>query len=218
MSATTSTPTASQPPKGNLYLVSAPSGAGKTSLIAQLLPLLPQLEVSVSHTTRPQRPGEQDGVNYHFVSEDQFQQLVAEEAFFEHAQVFGNFYGTSRHSVNQRLAAGVDVILEIDWQGAQQIRQQQPDALSIFILPPSAQVLRDRLNKRGQDTATIIEGRMRQAISEMSHWQEYDYLIINDDFNSALQQLKAIFLAKRLETPRQSQQQAALIKELVPLN
>lgn len=202
--------------RGRLYVVSAPSGAGKTSLIAALLKQVKQLEVSVSHTTRAMRPGEQQGVNYHFVDEEAFHALVDEGAFFEHAQVFGNFYGTSRLAINQRLAAGVDVILEIDWQGAQQVRKQLPETLGIFILPPSLQALRERLNARGQDSAEVIEGRMQQAMNEMSHWHEYDYLLINDDFSEAVSELKAIFIAKRLELAKQRVEKAALLTELVP--
>lgn len=205
------------PSKGLLYVISAPSGAGKTSLVAALLQELNKVEVSVSHTTRAMRPGEQDGVNYHFVQPQAFQALVEQGAFFEHAQVFGNFYGTSRLAINQRLEAGIDVILEIDWQGAQQVRQQQPDAIGIFILPPSLQALRERLNGRGQDSAEVIEGRMQQAISEMSHWHEYDYLLINDDFSQALSELKAVFVAKRLELAKQRLNNAALLTELLPV-
>lgn len=205
------------PSKGLLYVISAPSGAGKTSLVAALLQELNKVEVSVSHTTRAMRPGEQDAVNYHFVQPQAFQALVEQGAFFEHAQVFGNFYGTSRLAINQRLEAGIDVILEIDWQGAQQVRQQQPDAIGIFILPPSLQALRERLNGRGQDSAEVIEGRMQQAISEMSHWHEYDYLLINDDFSQALSELKAVFVAKRLELAKQRLNNAALLTELLPV-
>lgn len=204
--------------RGRLYVVSAPSGAGKTSLIAALLPLVPKLEVSVSLTTRPQRPGEENGINYHFVSQEQFAELIQQQAFFEHAEVFGNFYGTSRATVEQQLAAGIDVILEIDWQGAQQVRKQYAEAIGIFILPPSSAELRNRLTKRGQDSAAVIDGRMQQAISEMSHWHEYDYVIINAEFSAALAELKAIFIAKRLELSQQRQRQAALIADLVPLD
>lgn len=203
--------------KGRLYIISAPSGAGKTSLIAKLLQQLNRLEVSVSHTTRATRPGEQDGINYHFISQQAFLRVVDQGEFFEYAEVFGNYYGTSRLAVNQRLEAGVDVILEIDWQGAQQVRKLEPEAIGIFILPPSLEALRERLNGRGQDSAEIIEDRMQQAISEMSHWHEYDYLLINDDFSQALDELKAIFVAKRLELANQSQEKAALLAELVPI-
>ncbi|NLW06258.1 MAG: guanylate kinase [Pseudomonadaceae bacterium] len=202
--------------KGHLYVISAPSGAGKTSLVAALLQEVNQLEVSVSHTTRKIRPGEQDGINYHFVDKPAFQALVDEGAFFEHAEVFGNFYGTSRPAINKRLEAGIDVILEIDWQGAQQVRQQLPEALGIFILPPSLQALRERLNARGQDSAEVIEGRMQQARNEMSHWQEYDYLLVNDEFSQALSELKAIFVAKRLELAKQRLEKASLLAELLP--
>ncbi len=202
--------------KGRLYVVSAPSGAGKTSLIAALLQQVDQLEVSVSHTTRAMRPGEKDGFNYHFVDKSAFQALIEEGVFFEYAEVFGNYYGTSSQAINQRLNAGIDVILEIDWQGAQQVRKQMPEAIGVFILPPSLQALRERLTSRGQDSVDVIEGRMQQAISEMSHWQEYDYLLINDDFFQTLSELKAIFVAKRLESDKQKIKNAVLLAELVP--
>lgn len=202
--------------KGCLYVVSAPSGAGKTSLIAALLQEMHELEVSVSHTTRAMRPGEQNGVNYHFVDKQAFQDLVKQGAFFEHAEVFGNFYGTSRLVVQERLQAGADVILEIDWQGAEQVRKQMPEAIGVFILPPSLLALNKRLNARGQDSAEVIEARMQQAISEMSHWQEYDYLLVNDDFSQTLGELKAIFVANRLELARQKEKNADLLVELLP--
>lgn len=201
--------------QGQLYIVAAPSGAGKTSLVAALLRHLHQLEVSVSHTTRAPRPGEVDGVNYHFTTPAAFQQLIAEDVFFEWAEVFGNFYGTSQQSVEARLAAGVDVILEIDWQGAQQVRQKMPQALSIFILPPSLEALQQRLTQRGQDSAEVIAGRMQQAQSEMSHWAEFDYLVINDDFDQALADLRAIFQAQRLTRERQAQMQHSRLTNLL---
>lgn len=203
------------PAQGRLYILSAPSGAGKTSLVAALLKELPRLEVSVSHTTRAPRPGEENGKNYHFVDPSAFKGLVEQGVFFEYAEVFGNFYGTSQLAVEERLAAGVDVILEIDWQGAQQVRKKLPDALSVFILPPSQQALRERLQARGQDSEEVIEGRMQQAISEMSHFAEYDYLVINDRFEQALAELKAIFIAQRLATVSQKQCHAALLDDLL---
>ena len=204
-----------KPTLGRLYILSAPSGAGKTSLVAALLERLANLEVSVSHTTRLARPGEKDGVNYHFVCQEVFQKLVGQGAFFESAEVFGNFYGTAQQSVEERLAAGQDVILEIDWQGARQVRKKMPDAISIFILPPSQQALQERLNHRGQDSAEIIAGRMQQAISEMSHYPEYDYLVVNDRFEQALQELEAIFVSNRLLVARQQQARQELLQQLL---
>lgn len=200
---------------GTLYIVSAPSGAGKTSLVAALLERLPSVRVSVSHTTRAPRPGEQDGVNYHFVDRDAFAAMQAEGAFLESAEVFGNFYGTSQRWVEQTLAEGYDLILEIDWQGAQQVRRLLPEARSIFILPPTQQALRQRLTNRGQDSDEVIERRMREAVSEMSHYVEYDYLVINDDFAQALDDLKAIFRANQLGQPRQQQRHAKLLQALL---
>ena len=188
---------------GRLYIISAPSGAGKTSLVAALLKADSTIEVSVSHTTRKSRPGEQDGINYHFVDVQSFEKLISEDAFLEHAKVFDNYYGTSRAWIESRLAAGQDVILEIDWQGAQQVRKIMPDAMSIFILPPSKDALRSRLMGRGQDSEEIIERRMSEAESESSHYGEYDYLVINDDFDVALADLVSIFRAQRLLTGQQ---------------
>lgn len=190
--------------KGRLYIVSAPSGAGKTSLVSKLLQADKKIEVSVSHTTRDPRPGEEDGVNYNFVSVQDFETLIGEDGFLEHAKVFDNYYGTSQAWVEQRLQSGQDVILEIDWQGAQQVRKLIPNALSIFILPPSKAALESRLKGRGQDSDETIAKRMAQAASESSHYNEYDYLIINDDFDQALAELKAIFLAQRTTIERQS--------------
>lgn len=200
---------------GNLYIVSAPSGAGKTSLVKALLEAEPRVRVSVSHTTRPMRPGEVDGVNYHFVSREQFTAMLEQDAFLEHAQVFDNFYGTSQHWVEQTLAEGYDLILEIDWQGAQQVRRLLPQAKSIFILPPTQEALRHRLTNRGQDSGEIIERRMRDAVSEMSHYVEFDYLVINDDFGHALQDLKAIFRANQLLQAPQQMRHGGLLSELL---
>ncbi|WP_313646899.1 guanylate kinase [Pseudomonas sp.] len=200
---------------GTLYIVSAPSGAGKTSLVTALIEADPRVSVSVSHTTRVMRPGEQHGVNYHFVSHDAFEELIAQGDFLEHAEVFGNFYGTSRSALQHVLDQGNDLILEIDWQGAQQVRALMPEALSVFILPPSQQALRARLDGRGQDSEEIIAGRMREAVSEMVHYDEYDYVIINDDFALALDELKSVFVANRLLLKKQQQRHSQLLEELL---
>ncbi|MDZ7686732.1 MAG: guanylate kinase [Gammaproteobacteria bacterium] len=177
---------------GRLFVVAAPSGAGKTSLVRALIERCPDVEVTVSHTTRPQRPGERDGVNYFFVSPREFKDMQARDAFVESATVFGNFYGTSYAEIDRVTASGRHVILEIDWQGARQIRATRPAALSIFILPPSLDTLRERLSARAQDDETTIDRRMAEAISEMSHYREFDYVVVNDDFGVALDQLDAI--------------------------
>lgn len=182
---------------GTLFIFSAPSGAGKTSLVTALLKSTSHIGVSVSHTTRQPRPGEENGVAYHFTDVPTFQQMVGDGAFLEHAQVFDNYYGTSQVWVESELAAGRDVILEIDWQGAQQVRRLMPDAVSVFIAPPSIAALRQRLQGRGQDNEDTINRRMRDARSEMSHYGEYDYLIINDDFDNTLQELRSIVIARR---------------------
>ncbi|WP_338522101.1 guanylate kinase [Pseudomonas batumici] len=200
---------------GTLYIISAPSGAGKTSLVKALIDAEPQIRVSVSHTTRAMRPGEENGVNYHFVDRAEFVSMVEHGDFLEQAEVFGNLYGTSQSHLQQTLDAGHDLILEIDWQGAEQVRRQMPGARSIFILPPSQQALRQRLTNRGQDSDAIIEGRMREAVSEMSHYVEYDFLIINDDFAHALDDLKAIFRANRLQQLPQQQRFTQLLSELL---
>jgi len=179
-------------PQGRLFILSAPSGAGKTSLAKALVESDPTVEFSVSHTTRPMRPGEQDGVHYHFVSLADFERLIGEGVFLEHAEVFGNRYGTSRRAIEALLAAGRSVLLDIDWQGARAVKAQMPEAVSIFVLPPSREALRERLNRRGQDSPEIIERRMREATAEMSHFREFDRLIINDDFDAALSDLRAI--------------------------
>lgn len=200
---------------GKLYVVSAPSGAGKTSLLKQLMAELDSVQTSISHTTRDKRVGEVDGTDYHFVSQEAFHQLISEDAFFEHAEVFGNYYGTSKASIQEQLASGIDVILEIDWQGARQIRKQLPESCFIFILPPSKEALLERLEGRGQDDASIINKRMQAAQSEMSHYNEYDYLVINDDFAIALTELKAILIAERQKIGRQMEKQADLLSNLL---
>jgi guanylate kinase len=200
---------------GTLYIVSAPSGAGKTSLVKALIDALPQVRVSVSHTTRGMRPGEVDGVNYHFVSRESFIEMLDRNEFLEHAEVFGNLYGTSQRWLEKTLAEGYDLILEIDWQGAQQVRRLMPQARSIFILPPTQQALRQRLTNRGQDSDEVIERRMREAVNEMSHYVEYDYLVINDDFATALDDLKAIFRANQLQQGSQQQRHADLLSQLL---
>lgn len=205
----------SHSPQGTLYVFAAPSGAGKTSLVKALLDAADGLEVSVSHTTRAPRPGEVDGVNYHFTNVATFNAMVKEDAFLEHAQVFDNFYGTAKANIQERLMAGVDVILEIDWQGARQVRQQFPDSLGVFILPPSRQALEDRLRSRGQDDDEVIARRMRDAVSEMSHYSEFDFLVINDEFEAALAELKAIITANRLRTPLQAGRHGEMLNELL---
>ncbi|MEJ2317542.1 MAG: guanylate kinase [Gammaproteobacteria bacterium] len=198
-----------------LFILSAPSGAGKTSLLHALMNDAEGVAVSVSHTTRNQRPGEVDGQHYHFVSVEEFQRMIADDAFIEHAQVFDNFYGTSRQGVIAQLQAGLDVILEIDWQGARLIREQMPDAVSIFILPPSREALQQRLQNRGQDDAAVIARRMRDAVSEMSHYDEYHYLVINDVFQAALEGLAAILSSHRLRLQAQRQRHAGLLAALL---
>jgi len=202
-------------PTGTLYIVSAPSGGGKTSLVHALLAETPNLEASVSHTTRAPRPGEQNEVDYYFIDQPTFVDLIAQKAFLEYAQVFGNYYGTSRKWVEDKLKAGIDVILEIDWQGAQQIRQLIANTISIFLLPPSWETLKTRLEERGQDQANVIEHRMAAARAEVSHYHEYDYLIINDDFNKALNNLRAILHARRLRCEVQKQKYAELLTNLL---
>lgn len=205
----------SNSPQGTLYVFAAPSGAGKTSLVKALVDQSNHIEVSVSHTTRAPRPGEVDGLNYHFTDVATFNAMVNEGAFLEHAQVFDNFYGTAKANIEERLAAGVDVILEIDWQGARQVRQQFPDSLGVFILPPSRQALEDRLRGRGQDGDEVIARRMQDAVSEMSHYAEFDFLVINDDFDTALEELKALITANRLRNPLQVARHGQMLDELL---
>lgn len=200
---------------GILYTISAPSGAGKTSLVDALLKCCEGIRVSVSHTTRAMRPGEENGVNYHFTEKSEFVRMLEATEFLEHAQVFGNLYGTSQKWVEQQLDAGTDVILEIDWQGAQQVKRLLPDTRSIFILPPSREALQQRLNARGQDDSAIIEGRMAEAIEEMSHYVEGDYLVVNSEFDQALAQLQAIVTCQRLRISRQQAELAELLHNLL---
>lgn len=200
---------------GTLYIVSAPSGAGKTSLVKALVQDMPGLVISVSHTTRPIRPGEEDGVDYHFVNAEGFLGMIEDSAFLEHARVFDHYYGTSKAAVDAELAAGNDVILEIDWQGAQQVRRLMPGSQSIFILPPSREVLEQRLRGRGQDTEVVIERRMRDAVTEMSHYAEFDYLVVNDDFGQALEELRTIVVADRQRMPRQQERHRELLQNLL---
>ncbi len=200
---------------GTLYIISAPSGAGKSSLVKALTDADEQIRISVSHTTRAMRPGEVDGVHYHFVERTEFVKMIEHGDFLERAEVFGNLYGTSQSHLQQTLDEGHDLILEIDWQGAEQVRQLMPKARSIFILPPSLEALHQRLTNRGQDSDEIIEGRMREAVSEMSHYVDYDYLIINDDFAHALDALKAIFRTTQLQQKRQLQRFGKFLAELL---
>ncbi|MEM1433380.1 MAG: guanylate kinase [Pseudomonadota bacterium] len=201
---------------GLLIVVSAPSGAGKTSLVRAALERNPALKVSVSHTTRPMRPGETDGINYHFVDRPAFEALIKADGFVEHAEVFGHCYGTSRAALAAALEAGTDVLLEIDWQGAEQVRGTfGPQQISLFIMPPSISALESRLRSRGQDDDRIIEQRMQKARSEMSHYGAYDYLIVNDDFDIAVTDLEAIIHAERLRLARQQRRHGDLLAQLL---
>ncbi|MCH2087055.1 MULTISPECIES: guanylate kinase [unclassified Pseudoalteromonas] len=201
--------------RGNLFILSAPSGAGKSSLIGALLKKHSDMKVSVSHTTRSPRPGEENGVHYHFVSVDEFKALIEKNDFFEWAQVFDNYYGTSKQAIESQLEAGIDVFLDIDWQGAQQIRKLVDDVETIFILPPSKEELESRLNNRGQDSAEVIAGRMAKAQSETSHYNEYDYVVVNDDFDTALTEIETIVMAKRLSLKSQAVRHQALLENLL---
>jgi guanylate kinase len=200
---------------GTLYIVSAPSGAGKTTLVGALLKNMPDIKASISHTTRPMRPGEKEGVNYHFVSEEMFLSLINKEAFLEHAQVFNHFYGTSKEWVEKTLSEGIDVILEIDWQGAEQIRDLIPESKSIFILPPSLEALEERLIKRGQDDPIVIKRRLAAAKEEISHYMMADYLLINDGFDETLVEFNSIILHERLKLQSQKQKNLNLLNSLL---
>ncbi|MBQ4846410.1 MULTISPECIES: guanylate kinase [unclassified Pseudoalteromonas] len=201
--------------RGNLFILSAPSGAGKSSLIKALLDKHNDVKVSVSHTTRNPRPGENNAEHYHFVNVEQFKSLIEKNDFFEWAQVFENYYGTSKAAIEQQLAAGIDVFLDIDWQGAQQVRKLMPEVKTIFILPPSKTELEQRLNNRGQDSQEVIASRMAQAKSESSHYSEFDYVLINDDFAATLKQLEHIVIAARLELKAQNIRYQSLISDLL---
>jgi len=187
--------------QGTLFIISAPSGAGKTSLVGEILSRSDNIQASVSHTTRERRSGEEDGVNYHFVNQSEFLKMIDDDSFLEHAEVFGNHYGTSESWVRMTLELGIDVILEIDWQGAEQARKHFPSNQSIFILPPSKQALQERLTLRGQDNKEVIDRRIAAATQEMSHYIDADYLIINDDFETARTQLESIITAQRCRLP-----------------
>ncbi|MBG9999709.1 MULTISPECIES: guanylate kinase [Pseudoalteromonas] len=201
--------------RGNLFILSAPSGAGKSSLINALLKKHADMKVSVSHTTRAPRPGEENGVHYHFVSTDEFKALIAKDDFFEWAQVFDNYYGTSKQAIESQLDAGIDVFLDIDWQGAQQVRKIMPSVQTIFILPPSKEELEQRLNNRGQDSAEVIASRMAKAQSETSHYNEYDFVIVNDDFEDALADIEMIVMAQRLTLKAQEDRHQVLLNSLL---
>ncbi len=202
---------------GNLYVVSAPSGTGKTTLVEALVDSLPGITVSISHTTRPKRPSEQHGINYYFIDEAEFNRMINHKDFLEYATVFHYHYGTSHSWVEQTLAQGLDVILEIDWQGCQQIKHLFPDSISIFILPPSLADLSERLRKRNQDKPQIIEERLADARETVSHVHEFDYVVVNDDFDLALNDLKVIIRAGRLLQKKQSIRFARLIAEFAPV-
>lgn len=201
--------------RGTLYIVAAPSGAGKSSLVNACLARDPGIALSISFTSRAARPGERHAEHYHFVSVDDFQRMVAAGDFFEHAMVHGDWKGTAKQSVEPQLKAGRDVLLEIDWQGARQVRQQVPDAVSVFILPPSSAALQQRMRARGQDSEDVIRQRLAAAREEMSHYDEFDYVVINEDFGTAVDELCSIFIASRLRREQQVTRHGALIEALL---
>lgn len=203
---------------GLLFVVAAASGTGKTSLVKALLDRISNLHISVSHTTRPQRVGEVNGIHYHFVSKEEFSQQINEGRFIEYAEVFGNYYGTSHNVVQQQLNSGHDVLLEIDWQGAEQVRRLFPNSIQIFILPPSKFELRQRLSNRKTDALHIIEQRLSYAVSDMQHYVNFDYVVVNDAFDKAVAELHAIITCHRLSITQQSQRHQALISELLQAN
>ena len=202
---------------GNLFILSAPSGAGKSSLITALLKQISSrpMQVSVSHTTRDARPGENNGEHYHFVSLDNFKQEIENNSFYEYAEVFGNYYGTSEVAIDKQLEQGIDVFLDIDWQGAQQVRIKKPEVTTIFISPPSKEELENRLRGRGQDSEEVIASRMAQAKAECSHYQEFDYIIVNDDFEQALSELNTIVNNQRLKRSQQAIEHGKMFEQLL---
>ena len=201
--------------QGNLFIITAASGTGKTTLVNALLTSVAELRLSTSYTTRPIRPGEQNGVHYHFVSQPEFETMIRADAFLEYANVFGSYYGTGKQWVAAQLQQNRDVILEIDWQGAKQIRSQEPKAIGIFILPPSQEVLAERLKKRSQDELAVINKRLAAAHQEIAHYHEFDYLVVNDVFAVALQELQTIIQASRLKRERQEHLQQTLLADLL---
>lgn len=200
---------------GNLFIVAAPSGGGKTSLVKRLIESLDDIEVSISHTTRAMRPGEQNGIDYFFIDENEFKRMIDGCAFLEHARVFNHLYGTMMAQITKRLSNGIDMVLDIDWQGAEQIRRTFPDAVSIFIVPPSLEVLKQRLLNRQQDKEEVVSDRMKKAQDELSHYPEFDYLIVNDNFEHAAKELAAIVIANRLRIGRQLKKQSKLLSFLL---
>jgi guanylate kinase len=201
--------------RGTLFIVAAPSGAGKSSIVNAVLGRDSSIRLSISFTSRAPRPGERHAEHYHFVTAEQFQQMIQAGDFFEYAKVHGDWKGTARQSVEPQLAAGYDVLLEIDWQGAAQVRAKVPDAVSVFILPPSRQALEERMRKRGQDSEQVIAQRLAAAREEMSHYGEFDFVVVNEDFDTAVNEVCAIFTASRLRRGQQQQRQAELIRTLL---
>jgi len=201
--------------RGTLYIVAAPSGAGKSSLVNAVLSRETGIALSISFTSRKARPGERHAQHYHFISKEEFEAMIAHGDFFEHALVHGDYKGTAKQSVEPQLAAGKDVLLEIDWQGARQVKEKLPDAISIFILPPSKEALEIRMRNRGQDSEQVISQRLANAREEMSHYNEFDYVIVNEHFDAAVSELRAIFQAQRLKLEAQQQRHANLIAQLL---